>query len=38
VIGGHGVDDPVDAKCEVWVLETTTRVRFFLFVSIGDYK
>ena len=32
VIGGHGVDDPVDAKCEVWVLETTTRVRFFLFV------
>ena len=37
VIGGHGVDDPVDAKCEVWVLETTTRVSsFFLFVSMGD--
>ena len=30
VIGGHGVDDPVDAKCEVWVLETTTRVRLSL--------
>ena len=32
VIGGHGVDDAVDAKCEVWVLETTTRVRFFFRV------